>query len=143
MKKLLFIIIFSIVFTNSLFAVRKYTKVTINGESAKMCNDEDCYTDYRKLYYDGTFYNGVYHYKYDCIVESMNYEEIEYYSKKTFTTSKVEFKNRTEFFMFTRNDGAKKITFYKSEIYDQIVARKIASAGAAFLAGSSERPQSY
>ena len=143
MKKLFFVVIFSVVFTNSLFAVRKYTKVTIAGESAKMFNDENCYTDYREMYYDGSFFNDNFYYKYDCFVENMTTDEINYYSKKDFTTSKVEFKNRTEFFIFTRNDGAKKITFYKSETYKHIKSKFIRKTIAEAVVALGSRPDAY
>ncbi|MBO7713885.1 MAG: hypothetical protein J6S85_09975 [Methanobrevibacter sp.] len=128
MKKIITIITLLLVLASSVFAGdagRKYTKVTINGESAKVYTDDKVETEFEEMKKTIFVYNGKSYYKYEYESEPITKGEYDYYSKKG-TWTKVVFKDRVEFFWCTKNFGpvGMKYTF-TSEFYESALANTI------------------
>ena len=129
MKKIITVITLLLVLTNSVFASdagRKYTKATINGESAKIYTDDKVETEFYEMKNATFVYHNTLYYRYECESEPITKGEFDYYSKKG-TWTKVVFKDRIEFFWCTKNFGpvGMKYTF-TSEFYEYAVVNAIA-----------------
>lgn len=129
MKKLLITITLFIALVGSVFANnagRKYTKATINGESAKIYTDDKVETEFYEMKKATFVYNKTLYYKYEYESEPITKGEFDYYSKKG-TWTKVVFKDRIEFFWCVRNFGpvGMKYTF-TSEFYEYAVVNATA-----------------
>lgn len=103
MKRFIITITLLIALVGSVFAGdagRKYTKATINGESAKIYADADVEADFEEMFEATFVYNSEVYYRYEVEKEPIKEGEYNYYSKKG-KWSKVVFKDRIEFFYCT------------------------------------------
>lgn len=128
MKRFIVTILSLTVLVGSVFAKdagRKYTKATINGEAAKIYTDDKVEADFKEMFEATFVYNSEVYYRYEVEKEPITKGEYDYYSKRGIW-SKVEFKDRVEFFWCTRNFGpiGWKYTF-TSDFYEYALTNTI------------------
>lgn len=131
MKRFIVTILALTILVGSVFAKdagRKYTKATINGESAKIYTDDKVEADFNTMKDSCFEMEGEFYYKYEMTSNPITRDEWDFYSKRG-TWSKVEFKDRVEFFWCTRNFGpvGMKYTFITSELYTYNAVNSVSS----------------
>lgn len=129
MKKIVLVVTLLVALVGSAFAGeagRKYTKATIEGESAKIYNDDKTYQDYLDMQFATFVFEDNEYDKYTSYARYMTEGEIEYYNKKAYPTSKVVFRDRVEFFIISDAVSGIKITMYISDMYQYAILDNVA-----------------